>query len=65
MTPSEIKIKLIQRGLTQADLAERWGRPASTVSMIINQKMRSRDLERKLARAIGVRLEDLRGERAA
>jgi hypothetical protein len=65
MTPTEIKIKLIQRGITQTMLAEKWGRPLSTVSMVVNKKMRSRNLERKLARAIGVSVKDLRGERAA
>ena len=61
MTPSEVKIKLIEKGIKQSDLAKRWKRPVATVSMLVNRRFKSEELERKLARAIGVKVEDLRG----
>jgi transcriptional regulator with XRE-family HTH domain len=62
MDATDIKIKLLQRGITQLDLARRWKRPMSTVSMLVNRKMKSRELERKLARALNIPVEELRGE---
>jgi plasmid maintenance system antidote protein VapI len=61
MTPIEIKVKLLERGIKQKDLARKWGKPVGTVSRIVNRTLQSRALEIKLARAIGVSLAKLRG----
>jgi hypothetical protein len=61
MTPSEVKIKLLEKGIRQADLAKKWKRPMGTVCMLVNRRFKSNELERKLARAIGVSVEELRG----
>jgi hypothetical protein len=62
MTPSEVKIKLIEKGLRQSDLARKWKRPMGTVCMLVNRRFKSKELERKLAREIGVTVEELRGD---
>lgn len=60
MTATEIKVILLQKGIRQKDLAERWGKPTSTVSRIVNKTLQSRNLEKKLARVCGVTFEELR-----
>jgi ribosome-binding protein aMBF1 (putative translation factor) len=62
MTATEIKVKLLQKGITQKDLAHRWNKPQSTVSRIVNRTLQSRALETKLARIIGVKLSELRAD---
>jgi hypothetical protein len=62
MTATEIKVKLLQKGIRQTDLARKWGKPLGTVSRVVNRTLQSRALETKLARAIGVTLNQLRGE---
>lgn len=59
MTPEEIKIRLIQKGIRQTDLADRWRRPRSIVSRLIAGQIKTRSLQAKLARALGVKLVDL------
>lgn len=61
MNAAQVKIKLIERNLRVTDLARRWNRPMSTVSLVVNRKLKSAALERKLALAIGVSVEELRG----
>lgn len=60
MTSQQVKIRLIEKNLRVIDLARRWNRPLSTVSQVVNRKMKSAELERKLARALDVSVEELR-----
>jgi len=62
MTASEIKRALRQTGLTQADLAREWRVAPNTVHYLIARKMKSARLERRLAMALGVSVDKLRGE---
>lgn len=61
MTSTEIKVKLLLKGIKQKDLAIKWNKPVSTVSRLVNRTLESRALEIKLARTIGVSLAELRG----
>jgi hypothetical protein len=67
MTAQQIKELLAAKGLTQGKLRRRWQRPdgtpapKATVSAVINRKMTSARYDRKLARALGITLEQLRG----
>lgn len=60
MTVEEIKARMKEKGLKQADLCRRWNRKPSTVHELIHRRMKSAALERRLARALGVPLEQLR-----
>lgn len=60
MTPQEIKIRMIEKGIRQIDLVKEWKEPRATISMLINRKLKSAELERKLARKLGVSVEQLR-----
>jgi lambda repressor-like predicted transcriptional regulator len=60
MTPQEIKARLASKNLTAYKLARRWRVSDTTLHFLIHGKMRSRDLERRLARVLGVKLKDLR-----
>lgn len=62
MTAVQIKVKLLEKGIKQIDLARKWNKPLGTVSRVVNRKLQSRALETKLARTIGVTLAELRGE---
>src|SRR5262245_23539330 len=65
MTPQEIKQKLRAARVTQAALAERWGKSTSAVCLVINRQIKSAAIEKKLARFLGVSLEKLREEPTA
>lgn len=61
MTPDQIKTRMKEKGLTQSALAERFGCSIPTVHYLIHNDLTSRQLQLKLARALGVKLEELRG----
>lgn len=61
MTSEEIKAKMKERKLTQAELARRFDTSEASIHHLVNRKMRSDRLEKRLARALGVKLEQLRG----
>jgi len=60
MTPQKIKIKMIELGIRSVDLVREWKEPKSTISMLINRKLVSAELERKLARKLGIKVAELR-----
>jgi len=60
MTPQEIKDALKAKGYSQNALARKWDKPACTISALVNQKFKSRRMEKRLARLLGVTLEVLR-----
>ena len=57
----EFKQKLKEKNLTQAKLAKRLNVSTAAMALFVNGKMTSARLERGLARALGVKLEELRG----
>ena len=60
MRPMEIKARLKAKGLTQGDLSRKWKKSRSTVSFLVNRKMTSAELERKLAEILDVAVAELR-----
>jgi len=60
MTAGEIKERLKKKKLTQKALADRFGVNHTTIHFLVHGKMKSRRLEIRLARAIGVKVETLR-----
>lgn len=62
MTPEEIKDRLRERGLTQGDLHRAWKETRATISLLVNKKMKSQRLEKKLAKIMDVSFEQFRGE---
>jgi hypothetical protein len=60
MTPEEIKYRLACKKTSQTSLAKRWRVSGVTVHYLIHRKLRSRDLERRLARVLGVKVSTLR-----
>ena len=62
MTPEEIKTLMKIRRIRQRDLVKRWKLPSCTVSALVNRKFKSDKLEKRLAKTIGVTLNQLRGE---
>ena len=62
MTPNEIKRKLKALGVTQVRLAEQWKKSPALISLVINRQIKSAAVEKKLARRLGVTLEELREE---
>lgn len=65
MTAKEVKQRLAERNIRQVDLAKKWKLPTGTVAQLVNRKMKSARLDRRLARAIGVTFEKLRGQDGA
>ena len=61
MTAEQIKEIMATKGLTQGKLCRRWNAPKATVSALVNRKMTSARYERMLARALGIKLAQLRG----
>ena len=62
MTPREIKSRMKEKGLSQRDLAERFNKSQTAIHFFINGQLKSKDLERRFARALGVKVEQIRGE---
>lgn len=60
MTPKEIKAKLKEKKIKQVDICRAWNKPASTISMLVNRRMKSAALEKRLARKLGITVEELR-----
>ena len=61
MTARQIKARLAEKNIRQIDLAEKWGVRACTVAQLVNRKMKSARLEKRLAAVLGVTREELRG----
>ena len=62
MTAEEIKARLKEKNLRQADLVRRWKLPSCTVAALVNRKFKSDRLEKRLARTLGVKVAELRGD---
>lgn len=62
MTPREIKRLMKEKSLTQGDICRKWKAPKATISGLVNRKFKSDRLEKRLARVLGVSVEQLRGE---
>lgn len=62
MTPNEIKGHMEAKKLTQEKLADRFGVSQTAIHFLIHGRLNSRKLQRRLARALGVKLSQLRGE---
>ena len=62
MTPSEIKSRLKAKRFKQKDLVKRFNASPTAISFLINGKLKSPRLEKRLARALGVTIEELRRE---
>jgi len=65
MSPEEIKSKLKERRLTGREIARRAGVSQSAVQLWIKGVMTSANIERYMARALGMKVADLRAARAA
>lgn len=61
MTGRQIKRLLGEKQIRQVDLAKKWRLPTGTIAQLVNRKMKSRRLDERLARVLGVTLEELRG----
>ncbi len=62
LTTLDIKIALLRKGLTSAELAQRAGVDRSAIHHIIYRHQRSRRLRRLVAEAIGLSYEAVWGE---
>jgi len=60
MTPQEIKSRLKKKKITQAALERRFKVSDTAISFLVNRKLTSERLEKRLARILGVTLEALR-----
>ena len=60
MTAEEVKHKLRLLNISQAELARRWKKSESAVSLCINRKMKSAEIEEKLAALLKIEVEELR-----
>jgi transcriptional regulator with XRE-family HTH domain len=60
MTTQEIKALMKQRGLTNKKLSKRFGVHHCTVTFLVQGTLRSERLEKRLARALGLTVEELR-----
>ena len=60
MTPQEIKSRLKKKKITQAALERRFKVSDTAISFLVNRKLTSERLEKRLARILGVTLESLR-----
>ena len=54
MTTQEIKARLKQKKLSYAALARRWGKSKTTIHFLIERRLTSQRLDKKLARVLGV-----------
>lgn len=62
MTPEQIKDRMTEKGLTVGTLARRFKKSHTAIHFLIKRQLKSEELDRRLARALGVKLEELRGE---
>lgn len=62
MTAEEIKSRLHKKKLNQLKLAKRFRVSPTAIHFLIHGQLKSRDLQKKLARALGVKLDELRGD---
>ncbi len=65
MTPQEIKRRLKEKKLTQLKVAKRFGVSGTSISFLVHGRPPSEKLEKRFARALGVSVEQLRGEQVA
>lgn len=65
MTAKEVKQRLAERNVRQVDIAKKWKLPTGTIAQLVNRKLKSERLDRRLARLLGVTVEELRGEATA
>lgn len=62
MTPEQIKGRMKERKLNQYSLAEKLGVSQTTINFLIKGKRMSDKLEKRFARALGMKHEELRDE---
>lgn len=62
MTPEQIKDRMEKRKFTQYSLADHLGVSQTTINFLIHGKRMSDKLEKRFARAIGVKHEELYDE---
>lgn len=60
MTSQEIKARLKQKRVSQAALARKWGKSPTTIHFLVERRLKSEALEKKLARVLGVTVESLK-----
>jgi len=60
MTAEEIKHKLRILNIKQTDLAKAWGKSESAVSLVINRRLKSAEMDAALAAILGIKVEKLR-----
>ena len=65
MTGKEIKRKLTEKNIRQVDLAKKWKMKRAVVSQFINGDFTSARLDKRLAKALGLTVEEVRGESEA
>lgn len=63
MNAREVKQRLAEKNVRQVDLAKKWKLPTGTIAQLVNRKMKSERLDRRLARVLGITLEELRGDK--
>ena len=64
MNARQIKARLDEKKIRQIDLAKKWKLPTGTVSQLVNRKMKSLRLDKRLAKELDIPVEVLRGEQA-
>lgn len=64
MTPEEIKHRLKDKGLKQSDLCKRLKKSPAAIHYLIHGKFKSDNLEKRLARILGVKLDEFRKDAA-
>ena len=62
MTVEEIKSRLAEKGLSQGRLARRFRIAKTTAHLLVNKKLVSARLDRRLAKEFGVTVEELKAE---
>ena len=59
MTAREIKQRLEEKNLRQIDLVKKWRLPSGTVAQLVNRKMKSKKLDKRLAELLEIPVEEL------
>ena len=59
MTAREIKQRLKEKNLRQIDLVKKWRKPSGTVAQLVNRKMKSKKLDKRLAKVLEIPVEEL------